>query len=262
MGTINIKSERREVKVKGEVGVYPVYRKANFRKFGPKALKLGDIGARSKELDVIAGVFDLGGFTSFCGQVDPQLSMPKFLNEFLNWLFNGIKSELEVRRCKQGIAVWSELPFFTKFTGDGVLFLWNIENMDNDMICNIVISLRNVCRRYSRDFVPRMEKSISRVPKSLRGGVACGKVFSVGNGEDYVGACINIATRLQKLSNLGFCFSKRGIDFEDGMSPEIAERYAVKCVSIRGIGRDELVVVRKSDFEKLSKRAKVVFKDI
>jgi hypothetical protein len=41
-----------------------------------------------------------------------------------------------------------------------------------------------------------------------------------------------------------------------------AREYITKCVSIRGIGSDERVIVRKSSFEKLSGRDKAVFKDV
>jgi len=262
MGTIYIQPEKKVVKIKGKTRVYDLHRRSKLKKFNPVALKLGDISAKSKQIDVIAAVFDLSGFTNFCSQIDPHLSMPRFLNEFLNWIFEEIKSQLERRRFRQGILLYSELPFFAKFMGDGVLFLWNTENMDMDMICNIVVMLRNIGKRYSSVFAPAIKKHLSHVPGSMRCGVARGMVCSVGNGEDYVGSCINIASRLQKLSNLGFCFSKRGIDFEEGMTTETAQNYIVKIVSIRGIGKDELVVVRKPNFEKLSKRDKALFKDV
>lgn len=262
MGTVNIKSETKKVQKKGRIRVLSLYRRAELKKFNPAVLKLGDIGARSRQIDVIAAVFDLAGFTNFCGQVDPHLSMPRFLKDFLNWLFESIKSEFESERFKQGIRLYSDLPFFAKFMGDGVLFLWNVENMDMVKICNIVITVRNITNRYSSIFIPEIRKHLSHVPKSLRCGVARGLVCSVGNGEDYVGPCINIASRLQKLGELGFCCSKRGIDLDDGMARETAERFMVKSVEIRGIGEGELVIVRKADFEKLRKKDRAVFKDV
>ena len=143
-----------------------------------------------------------------------------------------------------------------------MLFLWNTENMEMYMICNIVIELRNICNKYSIDFTPKMKRHLSYIPKSLRCGIACGTVCSVGNGEDYVGPCINIAARLQKLSNLGLCISKRGIDFEKGMIKETAKQYIVKSVSIRGIGEEELVIVQKVDFERLPKNEQALFGDV
>jgi class 3 adenylate cyclase len=262
MGKINIKYETKEVNVKGRTMLADLYRRAELKKFSPAVLHLGDIGARSTQVDVVAAVFDLSGFTQFCSQVDPHLSMPRFLKEFLNWLFESIKSEFEQRRFRQGILLYSELPIFAKFTGDGVLFLWDVENMNMIEICNIVGILRTICYQYSSFFVPEIRRHLSQVPKSMRCGVARGLVCSVGNGEDYVGPCINIASRLQKLSNIGFCCSNRGIDIEEGMRTEMSERYTIKSVSIRGVGRDELVIVRKAEFERLPKRDKAIFKDV
>lgn len=231
-------------------------------RFSPAVLGLGDIGQKSRRIDVIAAVFDLSGFTGFCGQVDPHLSMPRFLKEFFDWLFGEIKSEVAQEKIGDETVLYTVLPFFAKFTGDGVLFLWNAEDMGMTGICNAVIELRNICNSYSVNFKPRMERHLSYIPERLRCGVACGTVCSVGNEEDYVGPCINVASRLQKLSNLGFCVSKRGVDFEEGMEKVTAGNYMVKRVSIRDVGEDELVIVQKADFKGLSKEEKAVFKDV
>jgi hypothetical protein len=84
-------------------------------------------------------------------------------------------------------------------------------------------------------------------------------VVSVGNGEDYVGPCINIATRLQKLSSLTFSISRRGFDIEKYMPAETAVNYILKSVSLRGIGDDELVWVRKTEFDTLGDEEKTLF---
>jgi class 3 adenylate cyclase len=110
-----------------------------------------------------------------------------------------------------------------------------------------------------REFYPTIRKVVSQPPKVLRCGVSRGLVFSVGNGEDYVGPCINIAARLQKLSSLTFCFSRRGFDVEKHMPEETAAKYVLKSVSLRGIGEDELVWVRKEEFDSLQDEEKALF---
>jgi len=262
MGTINIKPKRKQVKMEGKVVFRNLYGRDELGKFSPLVLGLGNIGQKSRRIDVIAATFDLGGFTNFGSQVDAHLSMPRFLQEFLDWLFESLKAEFVEKEFEEGTQLYTDLPFLAKFTGDGVLFLWDTENMNMHRICNVAVLADNICGKYSREFVPKAKKYLSLVPKELRCGVACGMVCSVGNGEDYVGSCINIASRLQKLSNLRFCFSQRGIDFEKGMMEATAKSYIVKRVSIRGIGRDERVLIDKSDFEKLSKKDKVVFKNV
>ncbi len=228
MGTINIKPELKEIKVKGKTAVYRLYSRGKLNKFNPVVLGLGDISAKSKQIEAIAAVYDLSGFTNFCRQVDPHLSVPTYLHEFLNWLFENIKIQAISKRYRRGILLNAKLPFFAKFMGDGVLFLWDATDMKNTMMCNIVIGNRNICTKYSSNFVPEIKKHLTDIPTSLRCGVARGMVYSVGNGEDYVGPCINIASRLQKLSKLPFCFSRRGLDFEKGMLEETARAINIK----------------------------------
>ena len=263
MGTISTKAERKRVMVNGKLVTYSqIYAKEELAKFSPAVLGLGDIGQKSIRTDVIAGVFDLSGFTDFCSQADAHLTMPRFLREFLAWLFRYIESEFIEKTFDEGVLLYSDLPFFAKFTGDGALFLWNTENMDMRKICNVLIIAGNVCNQYSTDFVPRAKKYASGAPGALRCGLACGLVCSVGNGEDYVGSCINTASRLQKLSNLQLCCSQKGINVEEGMPSSTVKAYLTKRVAIRGIGRGELVIVRKWDFENLSDAEKKLFKDV
>lgn len=262
MGTIDIDYKIKKIKIKGKPEYCLLYKKYALKRFGPVVLKLGDIGEEWEQIDVIAAVFDLAGFTSFCTQVDPHLSLPKFVKEFLNWLFKEIKSQLKIKEYKDGIGLYSELPIFAKFMGDGVLFLWDATHMPIVLICNVALALREVAKEYHSDFVPKMRRRFSHYPKRLRCGVALGRVSSVGEGEDYVGPCINIASRLQKYTDIEFCLWQAGIDMKKGMLPDVAKEYTVKSVRIRGVGEGELVIVNKSDFAKLSPREKALFKTV
>ena len=127
--------------------------------------------------------------------------------------------------------------------------------------CNIVTSLWEICGNYLVDFHPTIRKVVTQPPKILRCGVARGTIFSVGNGEDYVGPCINIAARLQKLSSLSFCVSRRGFDIEQNMPPETAAKYVLKSVTLRGIGDNELVWVRREEFDNLTDEEKAAFEN-
>jgi len=262
MGIIDIKPERKSVKIKGKSRVLSLYKEDDLKKFSPAALGVGNIGARSRQTDVIAVVFDLTGFTRFCDRADTHLVMPKFLKEFLKWLFGIIKSILEVKRFEEGVRLYSKLPFFAKFTGDGVLFLWDKEDMDMDMICNIVIGGDLISERYKSDFVPKIGRHLTGVPEILKCGVALGQVCSVGNRKDYVGPCINLASKLQKQSNIRFCCSSTGIDLERGMTKSAKRHYTTKIVQIWGIGRPEIVIIRKKDFKELLEKEKRAFKEV
>lgn len=263
MGTVNIESKEKYYKEKGVGYRWPIaYSKGQLNKFNPKILGLRDIAQASEQVEAIAAVFDLGGFTNFCKQVDPHLCVPKYLNVFLNWLFDLIKDEFKNKKIGNDNLLYAELPFFAKFLGDGVLFLWKCRNLNMTSMCNVIVMLGRICNRYEREFIPRISKDFTEIPKHLRCGVARGMVFSIGNGEDYVGPCINIASRLQKLSRLTFCFSRRGFDFEEGMTEKTAQLYVVKSCEIRGIGNKELVCVRRAEFEKLPQKDKRYFSDI
>ena len=86
-------------------------------------------------------IFDLEGFTHFCKQIDPQLAVPEYLSHFLKWMFDQIKEELIDETREEGYATWSDLPFFSKYLGDGLLFLWGTEKMSDDEILNVVATM-------------------------------------------------------------------------------------------------------------------------
>ncbi len=94
----------------------------------------------------------------------------------------------------------------------------------------------------------------------MRCGIARGIVYSVGNGDDYVGPCINLASRLQKLSSLTFAFSRKGFDYETYMPANRSTKYCVKEVQIRGIGDRELVCLLKDEYNQLPEEEKRKFK--
>ena len=259
MGKIILVPEIKTVKIDGKEQKVELLDNKKFNSFNPEVLGLGDISLRSTQVEAIAAVFDLSGFTNFCSQVDPHLSVPEYLSRFLDWLFDDIKKVFLRKTYKEGKQLWANLPFLAKFLGDGVLFLWDTEKMSGVRICNVVVTLHDMCRDYVEHFYPRIKKVVAEPPNILRCGIARGSVFSVGNGEDYVAPCINIASRLQKLSLLKFCVSRRGFDFTKHSS-SLLKLYVVKSVSLRGIGENELVWVRKKEFDGLPEKEKELFR--
>lgn len=260
MGKIILKQKVETVKVDDREKLVLLLDNKKFDSFNPHVLGLGDISLPSTQVEAIASVFDLSGFTNFCSQVDPHLSVPEYLSRFLDWLFSEVKREFVRESYKEGKDLWAELPFLAKFLGDGVLFLWDTENMYGTEICNVVVSLRNICVNYMEKFYLEIKKAVVEPPDMLRCGIARGRVFSVGNGEDYVGPCINLASRLQKLSLLTFCVSRRGFDFEKYMATSRIAQYVVKSVSLPGIGENELVYVLREEFDTLPNGEKALFK--
>jgi class 3 adenylate cyclase len=238
-----------------------VVAKSQFDSFDEKLLGLGDLSKDGTYVQAIATIFDLEGFTAFCNQPESHLVIPEFLKRFLNWLFRSFAKELTHKVYGDDVELYSPLPFYTKFLGDGLLFLWNVGNLDNVRQNNIVIIANKIVVAYVKEFRPSICQHVSNAPSALRCGIAKGQIVAVGNGEDYVGSCINVAARLQKLSRLTFAVSRRGLDFS-GFEPQNSfwKSLLIKKVELTGIGKDELVYVVQKQFSHLAPSEKALFK--
>jgi class 3 adenylate cyclase len=230
----------------------------DFKSFGPASLGLGDISREGKTVQALAAVFDLSGFTSFCSQPESQLVIPEFLDAYLNWIFKELANQMKERESEGKVVLWCRLPFFAKFLGDGLLFLWDTVGMTRTEMSILIISVQNVLDEYRDTFLPKIKKCVSSPPPALRCGIARGQIIAVGNGEDFVGPCINIASRLQRLGSLSFAVSRRGMAFQD-TDNDFWKDFQVKRVGLPGIGENELVYVRKKEFTALTAAEKNSF---
>ena len=97
MGSVNIKPQKRVDRTLEErqkrIKV-PLYNLSQLKRFKPHLLGIGNIAYPSQQVEAMAAIFDLSGFTNFCKQVDPHLCMPDYLSKFLNWLFRNIRNDL------------------------------------------------------------------------------------------------------------------------------------------------------------------------
>lgn len=223
-------------------------RKSAYNRFDVNLLGLGDVSKEAKAIDSIAAVFDLEGFTNFCKQIEPHLSVPLFLSEFLTWIFERLKAETLQKEYPEGVLLYSDLPYMLKFMGDGLLVLWDATNMPVVARRNVLVEASEICNAYKSKFLPRIRKKVVDPPLGLRCGLARGTVYSVGGGDDYVGSCINMAARLQKLPGVSLAFNIRGFDLEGGQPAKFfTTGISVRKVSIRGIGDNELIALRSRD---------------
>ena len=237
--------------------------KEAFDKFNLDVLGLGNVSSPSTPTEAIAAVFDLQGFTNFCKQIEPHLSVPKYLNSFLDWLMKQLRDEMRRNEQDADVIIWSDLPFFVKFLGDGMLVLWDCTQMNDVLQRNVIVSMYQICLNYGAKFLPTLKAKMVDPPPILRCGVARGTVFSVGEGQDYVGSCINMAARLQKLPGLSFCFNRRGFDLESaGVVSFFTEHITIRQVSIRGIGDHELIGIIKSEADKLSPEHQLLYQEL
>ena len=247
-----------------------------FDSFGPGLFGMAGLDAGGEMVSVLAAIFDLQGFTSFSGQSDPHLMVPTFVDEFISWLFGTIREYSFEERDGDTVRLFAPLPFYAKFLGDGVLFLWHIDYQGVKRFCsensrdwrqeiqgdvgNIISVLYDTCHHYRRDFVPRLSDSFAKMPERLRCGVAQGLVCSLGDGHDYVGPCINMAARLQKLGSLGMSVLQRGVDLTLSPAERLSSILIKKKCRIAGVGEEALYVIRE-EFEALSAEEKAAFSD-
>ena len=238
--------------------------KADFARFDPSVLGLGDISRDGEYSQALVAFFDLEGFTDFCGQVDSHLVIPEFLSRYLSWLFQTLAEQFRESTDETTVKLWGSLPFYAKFLGDGILFIWNTD------LCrgfpgtvNIAQNLLAVTALYADRFLADIRKAVSNPPGRLRCGIARGQVISIGGGADYVGSCINVASRLQKLSNLSFAVSRRGFDLSEAPDNEGSLRsfLVLKRTAVRSIGKQELVYIRRDEFAALSPSEQQEFRD-
>lgn len=244
--------------------IFNALSKTDFSRFNPSVLGLGDFSKSGEYTQALAAFFDLDGFTDFCNQVDSHLVIPEFLTRYLNWLFEALASEFRESEDQESVRLWGCLPFFAKFLGDGILFLWATDRCRGfPGKVNIAQSLLSITNAYVSGFVPVIRKAVCKPPPRLRCGIALGQIISVGGGADYVGSCINAASRLQKLGLLSFAISRRGFDLTESPDVEGSLRsyLVLKRTAIRSIGLNELVYIRKDEYAALPAADKQAFDD-
>ena len=124
----------------------------------------GDLKAESEAHGSIAAMFDLEGFTTFCKQTDPHLSVPLYLSNFLNWIFGEIRKETIKDEHEKGYFLWHALPFLVKFMGDGVLVLWNTKNISAIGQHNLILSpARIFSTSIIKNFFPKSPEKYPRL---------------------------------------------------------------------------------------------------
>lgn len=222
-------------------------------RFDPKA---------SRAKHAIALIYDLEGFSRFFNQPDVQDYVPRFLNHISNVfqtiLLGGVAYWLTTEEQPDEPMTRLSAPIHEKFLGDGALYVLTppgaVGSFTDDFVihlCNRLWNLQNyfeVVLRRAADEVPVFE-----LPKRIRFGLARGTVYELTcrrtARKEYIGFCINLASRLQKYCpELGFIASARV-----GLPEEILKKHAYRKVvatQIRGFPK-EIVIVDKDEFEEL-----------
>ncbi len=239
-------------------------KKSDFATFNPSVLGLGDVAGTGRYIQTMTAFFDLEGFTDFCSQLDSHLVIPEFLSRYLKWLFLQLANEFKEGSDGTTVRLWGSLPFYAKFLGDGILFMWNTDLCRGfSGTVNIAQSLLSITDLYRTSFLPEIRRAVSKPPCRLRCGIALGQVISIGGDADYVGSCINLAARLQKLASLSFAISRRGFDLSAAPAQpgSLSSFLLLKRTTIRSIGDNELVYIRRDEFEAMTPAEQLLFKE-
>jgi hypothetical protein len=134
--------------------------------------------------------------------------------------------------------------------------------MSEEQICRLAATLYEINYNYKHEFYPHMTMVVNKPPSVLRCGLARGKVFSIGDGRDYVGHCINNASRLSHMGPLSFAFPHRGFQVREHMPAEYFRIFIPKYVSIRGVGDNELIWLVKAEFDSLPEKTKEQYRNL
>jgi hypothetical protein len=254
-------SDFTEIECEGERRI--VLSKKKYDAFNASLLGLGDLTQDATATDAIAVNFDLQGFTVFCKQIEPHLAVPLFLSQFLCWLMERIKVEMTVKDIGSGVRLYNPLPFFIKFMGDGLLVLLDSSLMNNIERRNVILVCFNICQLYRTKFLKAISSKVVDAPPVLRCAVARGTVYSVGNGNDFVGSCINMSARLQRIPGITFAFNRRGFDLECAAGTSFFKDDSIMTrVSIRGINENELIGVLKAGLASMKPEDKKAFRPV
>lgn len=206
----------------------------------------------------LAVIFDLQGFSKFVNQPDVHDFVPRYLNTVIasveTCIFGGDAYWLKAPESYQPMFM---LPVHRKFMGDGMLYLWSLGDAPAakvpgfaTLLCNRLWDLKAGFKRINQACA---EIPVTNFPSRIRFGVARGGISELTCGDDrdkeYIGVCINLASRLQHYCpDIGFIASAR-LDLRD----EVLERHGYQRViakKIKGFPK-EVVIVDRREYEQL-----------
>jgi class 3 adenylate cyclase len=211
-----------------------------------------------KPQDGIAMIFDLQGFSKFANQPDVHEFIPRYLNTVIGavetCIFGGEAYWLKKTETYLPMFV---LPVHRKFMGDGMLYLWSLGDVPRSNVpgfatrlCNRLWDLKARFKKVNRACAAG---PVTNFPPRIRFGVARGSISALTCGnqaeKEYIGVCINLASRLQHYCpEIGFVGSAR-LDLRD----LVLERHGYKRVvakKIKGFPK-EVVIVDRQEYERL-----------
>lgn len=223
----------------------------------------------------LALIFDISGFTLFFNKPDIHYYMTDYINNIIDAVEVNIwggedyynkEAEGDEYSKVEGLKV---KPSLRKFLGDGMLYVWEDEEnnylVKEDFKVELINRLWNLQKNFSIVNTKINEKiPVGDLPQKLKFGLAQGSVFKLieaDNSVDYIGPCINLASRLVKYCpEIDFIASAR-INLS---TDKLNENGYIKIIAkeLRSFEND-IVIVDKNDFKSVSpENSKRLFKEI
>lgn len=211
-------------------------------------------------------IFDLEGFSKFFSQPDVYYYVAKYLNKAFSamdiLISGGIGFWMPEDEQDEKIEPFKE-PVHIKFMGDGALYIWTFKpDEEKEFQKGLITFLNNLWnfRLWFDNFINSCSDEVPVVdlPKNIRFGMSSGSVYKLSyqnsRNTEYIGYCINLASRLQSYCrDLGFIASAR-----IGSESKLLEKhnyYKVIAKQLRGLP-NEIVIVDKESYDELDEEVK------
>ncbi|MDD4993227.1 MAG: hypothetical protein PHR83_13455 [Paludibacter sp.] len=211
-------------------------------------------------------IFDLEGFSKFFSQPDVYYYVAKYLNktfQAMDILISGGEEFWSPDSEKNKKVQPFKEPVHIKFMGDGALYIWTYKPEEEKVFKAKLIYFINSLFNFSLwfdNFIKSCTDDVPVVdlPKKIRFGMASGSVHKLSyensNDAEYIGYCINLASRLQSYCrDLGFIASAR-IGSEDKLLKQ-HNYHKVVAKKLRGLP-NEIVIVDKGSYDDLDELIK------
>ncbi len=204
----------------------------------------------SAAFDGLALIFDLAEFTKFLNIADAHIFAPRFLNRVIDAVhtefFGGEAYWLPHQQVCEPLAVE---PIHEKFLGDGALYIWRLpadEQAAHDLIADLSVRMWNLQHAFDRILDGCAEDiPVRELPPAIRFGIARGNVYELTAGgeadPEFMGPCINLASRLQKYCpELRFTASAR-VDLQKSFLTQMSFKKVV-ATQLRSFPRETVIV--------------------
>ncbi len=172
-------------------------------------LKFQGFTAAKRPVTGISLIYDIEGFTNFFNKPGLEQYITDYLNhitECVETIIYGGDQYWVTREGARDITDDIKKPVLRKFLGDGMLYVWEITDEDNEKLPYFRAALALSLLEFQVNFnhvTNRLKRILptSDLPRKVRFGIAEGTIYRLetqGSGYDYIGPSINLASRLVK----------------------------------------------------------------